>query len=158
MARIIVALVFLLVVAGAVVGGLYVGKIGPFAEHKTEGAAGEAAKPEEPKVEMDLKKVNVFVDLDPLSIPMFNNGKVEKQVIFVAQLEVTQLNQPYVAFRLPKLQNVLLIEFYDWLPRHMAGRVTPDLDLVKRKIKYLADTELGEGRVEGVLIKASYER
>ncbi len=153
MAKLIVALVLLLLLAGGTIGGMYMGKIGPFAEPPPEV---ENKPPPEPAP--DLTVANSFLDAAPLMIPLFEDDRVVKQMTIMVQLEIPPQHVAYVSTNMPRLMNTLTIELYDWLPRHLATRPMADLGMLKSKMLQLSKKTLGEDKVADVLIKSAYQR
>lgn len=116
--------------------------------------SGSALAVEQPKV-----RGPVFVQLAPISLPVFDGGEVIRQASLVLSLELAKgKSENDIAEKRPILRDAFigaLYAFYD--RRHSEDRVI-DAEAIKTRLQKAANRVLGPGVVQDVLIQQAFER
>lgn len=103
-----------------------------------------------------LKDLPKFIKVPPFSIPVIQEGRAKKFMIYNVVLEVK--NEPEkiekVTKELPKLQDGFFRYLYSLGNSTFAKHMT-DLDFVKDGLKKMSDRLLGEGMVDAVLVTST---
>ncbi len=110
------------------------------------------APPQKPKVP------TVFVDLEPLTLPMIRDGKIETFLIIQITLEarvpdgppLVQKGMPYLKDRF--IRYLMALSQLDIKPGIM------DLPFVKSRLMLIADEVLGEGIIQDMLFQHYFQR
>lgn len=143
MLRLFLLILLVLAVAGGGLGVWWFGVRGepiPYLEAKAE-AAETAPEP-------------VFVELDPLSIPVMEQGQVIDMVTLVVSVEMTgNSGRSAIAARAPKLRDAMLSELHGLYSLRFVRERKDGLDLVKRRLLKASRKVLGD-RVRGIFVQA----
>ena len=135
----IVVIVLLAVLAGAGAGGWwYMNQAAPNPELAAEV---EAAPPK-------------FVKVDPIVLPLIRQGEVTKFITVVVTLEMT-LDDAAIRVRGVKrrLMDALFTELHALFSMRMVQDKGADTQIIKDRVKVVANRVLGEGSVRSVLIQ-----
>ena len=152
MARVLVAVVMLLLMACGVVAGLTIMEVGPFKKFAVYlPKPAPAPKPRVPEFS--------YVTMDPMSFPVFRGpDQPVGQLVLALTIEVKYGAKPKVDAIMTRLHSAILLDLFEFLPHHMEGRDLPDLDTLKKRVKHTADKVAGPDLVTSILVKSAYER
>ncbi|EME69786.1 flagellar basal body-associated protein FliL [Paramagnetospirillum caucaseum] len=140
--------VALLMLIGAVIGGLYFWGIDPLAKLGiTAPMIGKepAAPPPPPPPS--------YVDFGLLIVPVIQDREVKKQAEMIVRLEVDPKNKEIVAKNLPRLQNAYLAEMISYLSIAVKEGQPLDVPVIRRRLTASAEKTLGGVYVKDVLIE-----
>ncbi|MDO8606131.1 MAG: flagellar basal body-associated protein FliL [Phaeospirillum sp.] len=147
MVRLIFIVIALLLLIGAVIGGLYFWGIDPLAKlgitapvvHKDE------APPPPPPAS--------YVDFGILIIPVIQDREVKKQAEMIVRLEVEPKNKEIVAKNLPRLQNAYLGDMIGFLSISLREGQQLDVPAIRRRLLMVGEKTLGPGYLKDVLVE-----
>lgn len=154
MKKIILLIVAVILLALAIIGGLAMFDMGPFASllkgaKKTETAA---TPPSPPPV------VNKMFDLGTYIIPLVEQRAIRRQVGLDLNIVVDPAAAEKVSQEMPRLQNVLLQDLYDFMPTHADTHSEVNKEVVHQHLIKVANGFVGDNRVRDVIIKSFYDR
>lgn len=143
MKSLVIAFAILMMIAGGTVSVLKWLKIGPFA---VAAETVEQAPPEPP----------ILIDVDPLTIPIFQGDKVA--VTFQVQLKLETVgaaNDAVIRRQLPRLGDAFLRELYTFIPIHLKKNEQLDFEAVRQRLMRISDKVTGKGVITNVLIQSA---
>jgi flagellar FliL protein len=146
--RLIFMVVALLMLIGAVIGGLYFWGIDPLAKlgitaPMMNKEPGPPPPPPPP----------TFVDFGLLIVPVIQDREVKKQAEMIVRLEVDPKNKEIVAKNLPRLQNAYLAEMMTYLGASVKEGQPLDVPTIRRRLTIAAEKTLGGVYVKDVAIE-----
>lgn len=151
MVRLIFIVIAFLLLLGAFVGGLYFWGIDPLAKVNAIVGGAPAAEGSTPGVAAPSPPA--FVDYGLLQVPVVQDHEVRKQAELILRLDVPSNKREVVAQNLPRLQNAFLQDMMEFLPVHLRGGRRLDPEVVRARLKQVADRTLGPGYVNSVIIQ-----
>ncbi|WP_242442916.1 flagellar basal body-associated protein FliL [Magnetospirillum sp. 15-1] len=148
MVRLIFLVVALLMLIGAVIGGLYFWGVDPLAKLGITAPmmSKEPAAPPPPPPP-------VYVDFGLLIVPVIQDREVKKQAEMIVRLEVDPKNKEIVAKNLPRLQNAYLAEMITYLGATVREGQPLDVPAIRRRLTISAEKTLGGIYVKDVVIE-----
>lgn len=140
--------VALLMLIGAVIGGLYFWGIDPLAKLGITAPMmnKEPAAPPPPPPPS-------YVDFGLLIVPVIQDREVKKQAEMIVRLEVDPKNKEIVAKNLPRLQNAYLAEMITYLGNTVKEGQPLDIPAIRRRLTISAEKTLGGVYVKDVAIE-----
>jgi len=146
--RLIFLVVALLMLIGAVIGGLYFWGVDPLAKLGITAPmmSKEPAAPPPPPPP-------VYVDFGLLIVPVIQDREVKKQAEMIVRLEVDPKNKEIVAKNLPRLQNAYLAEMITYLGATVREGQPLDVPAIRRRLTISAEKTLGGIYVKDVVIE-----
>ncbi|OHC75916.1 MAG: hypothetical protein A3G18_01830 [Rhodospirillales bacterium RIFCSPLOWO2_12_FULL_58_28] len=143
MKSLVIAFAILMMIAGGTVSVLKWLKIGPFAVQEE---VVEQAPPEPP----------VFIDIDPLTIPVFQGDKVA--VTFQVQIKLETVgaaNDAVIRRQIPRISDAFLRELYSFIPVHLKKNEQLDFEAIRQRLLRVSDKVAGKGVITNVLIQSA---
>jgi hypothetical protein len=145
--RLIFIIVALLLLIGAVIGGLTFMGVDPLAKlGLTAPAVHQEAPPPPPPPPS-------YVDFGILIIPIIQDREVKKQAEMIVRLEVEPKNKEIVAKNLPRLQNAYLADMIGFLSNSLRDDQPLDVQAISRRLLMVGDKTLGPGYLKDVAIE-----
>ena len=145
MKKVIIILAIILILGGALVGVLKYLELGPF----------------DPKV-AEVKKIireddlkSIFIDMEPISIPIFKGNVPLASVQIQIKLE-TKHNDKAIKIQrmLPRISDTLFKDLYAFVPRLLKGRERIDVFILKQRLKLISDRNFGKGLIYDILVQS----
>ncbi len=138
----------LLMLIGAVIGGLYFWGVDPLAKLGITAPmmSKEPAAPPPPPPP-------TYVDFGLLIVPVIQDREVKKQAEMIVRLEVDPKNKEIVAKNLPRLQNAYLAEMMTYLGVTVKEGQPLDVPAIRRRLTASAEKTLGGVYVKDVAIE-----
>ncbi len=149
MIRIILIVVALLLMIGAVIGGLYFWGIDPLAQFN----ALIGKQPPGATVEAPPAVPPTYVDFGLLVVPVIRDREVKKQAEMIIRLQVPPEKKAMVANRLPRLQAAFLEDMLGFLPNVVRDRQPLDIEAVRRRLVIVSERTMGPGYISDVLVE-----
>lgn len=151
MKKIIIAVIGLLVLGG-----------GGFGAYMFLNKPAEKVEVAEVEVEEEVHKKSskVYVELEPIFVPVINHRGVSRMVSMVVALEVKNANEASRARSLsPKLKSYILKDMYGVFDHEAkSGNVHIKTSLLKKRLMKVSSRILGPENVLGVKIQAVTQR
>jgi len=146
--KLFIALAAVLILAGGAVAAMKWLQVGPFAV--AEGTTKE--KPPEPV------KESIFVDLDPLTLPLIQGDQIAGTIQIQVKLETIGTdNAIYLKRRLTKIKDAFVRDLHGFLPRMLKKEERINVVILKDRLKVIGQRLLGPGYIEDVLIQSVVE-
>ncbi len=143
MKKIGIIIAVIVIIVGGAVGVLKWQQIWPFAPKEV--VVKEAPPPPPP----------IFVEMDPLLIPVFSGDKVAATFQIQFKLEtVGEENEQKITELMPRLNDVFFRDLYVFIPRLLRKNQNIDVRAVKKRLQLLADKLAGKGVIDAVLIQS----
>jgi hypothetical protein len=145
MKKVVIILASTLILGGALAGILKYLELGPFASEVSE--VTKIVK------EDDLK--SIFIDIEPISIPIFK-GNVPLTVIRIQIKLETKSNDKAVKIQrmLPRISDALFKDLYAFIPRLLKGKERINIFILKQRLKLISDRNFGKGLIYDILVQS----
>ena len=158
MKKILLIVVLLLLVAAGVIGGLAAFGLGPFPQLIAMLAPAKAEKSaKEAPPAAAAAKERTF-DLGTFIIPLIDKRNIGRQVGMDLAIVVSDAEANRVSAEMPRLQNALLVDLYDYIPQHTDTHSAAERDIIHDHLVKVAGRVFGDGAVRNVVIKSLYDR
>ena len=135
----------LVMLCGGTVSALKFLKLGPF-----QGEEVVEEKPEE-QVEATI----LFVDMEPLAIPIFQGNRVAATV----QIEVKLVtngkdNVERIKQIMPVITNAFVRDLHSFMPRLLKAEERIDALIIKQRLQLISNKVAGKGLIKNVLVQS----
>ena len=135
----------LVMLCGGTVSALKFLKLGPF-----QGEEVVEEKPEE-QVEATI----LFVDMEPLAIPIFQGNRVAATV----QIEVKLVtngkdNVERIKQIMPIITNAFVRDLHSFMPRLLKAKERIDVLIIKQRLQLISNKVAGKGLIKNVLVQS----
>jgi len=139
---IMVALV--LILTGGTVSVLILMKLGPFQEEPTV------------EVEEEEEEVkSIFIDMEPILIPIFQGDDVVAKVQIQLKLETKSSKKAVKIQRImPRIADTFIKDLHAFMPRLLKKEERIDVFILKQRLKLIADRRFGKGLIGDVLVQS----
>lgn len=154
MKLVIIGVVALLVLGGSAAGAYY------YFGHPAEAALVEGAIPEAPAHEEKSAENAIFVQLDPLTLPILDESGANQIVSLVVMLEVSsEENADKVKKLTPRLKDAFIQDMYGVLNRKASTNDgVLQVGTIKKRLNDISDRVMGEDVVDDVLLQVVEQR
>jgi flagellar FliL protein len=145
---VVIIVVALLLISGAGAGAFF------YFHQSAEASVGTTEEHQAAKEEKEADK-DVFVELDPLLLPIIGSNGISQTVSMVIVIEVGDDKAAEIVKHLtPRLKDAYIQDMYGVLSRRNAmPNGTLDVGMVKERLNKVSQSVLGEGVVKGVLLQ-----
>ena len=143
MKKLLIIVIVLVMLGAGTVSALQWLKIGPFAETEEEKAKPEVAT--EPPV---------FIDMEALTIPVFQGDRVITTIQVQLKLEVVKEHQSEVNRILPRIHDTFLKDLYAYIPRLLKQGPRINLALLKTHLMQAVKRSSLDKMITNVLIQS----
>lgn len=156
MIKIAAIVILVIILAAGGLGGAGMMGQGPLApmfaakEEAKTAAAEEPPPPPEPK--------DYYYELGSFVIPVIDKGGISRQIAVDLAIRVVPEHGPRIAADMPRLQNAINFDLYDYLPRRSDPRSPEDRKAVHDRLLKLAIKMYGEAAIRDVIVKSMYAR
>lgn len=118
----------------------------------------EVPEPEEPKDERPSPDQTTLIELDPISIPIFEDGDVDRFLVLHVLLEVEfGPNQAYVNEQMPRIIDALITHVHALASLDIKPGIA-DRQFLKERLLAKLDATIGKGYVIDILFQNLFER
>ena len=150
MKKLLIAIAAILILAGGAVAAMKWLQIGPFAS--TEMATEAKEDPEE------VKEDSIFVDLDPLMLPVINGNQIAGTIQIQVKLETSgQDNAIFLKRRLTRISDAFVKDLHGFVPRLLKKKERIDVIILKDRLKVIGTRLLCKGYIDDVLVQSVIE-
>lgn len=154
MKKIILIVILVVILAIGAIGGLAMFGKGPFPN-----LLKSFTSPEKPPAEATVAEVKERVyDLGTFIIPLISQHSIGRQIGMDLAIAVDAGAASHVASELPRLQNALLVDLYDFVPQHSDTHSAADKEAIHQRLIKVASRLFGETAIHDVVIKSLYDR
>ena len=135
----------LVMLCGGTVSALKFLKLGPF-----QGEEVVEEKPEE-QVEATI----LFVDMEPLAIPVFQGNRVAATVqIEVKLVTNSKDNVERIKQIMPIITNAFVRDLHSFMPRLLKAEERIDVLIIKQRLQLISNKVAGKGLIKNVLVQS----
>ena len=146
MKKLILLFLMLLMLIGGTAGSLILLELGPYTPKK-----GEVRK----VIQKQEKDTTVFIDMDPLAIPIFQGNKVAATIQILVKLETnSEDNAEIIRDRMPVITDAFVRDLHSFMPRLLKAKEQVDVLIIKQRLKMVADKVAGKGLIQNVLVQS----
>lgn len=149
-------LLLVVLVAGGVGATALLG-IGPLADLIPGMAKEKAEEPKEPPAAAPRSR-DYYYELGAFLVPILDQGGIARQIGVDLSLKVAPDSGGRVSADLPRLQNAITLDLYEFLPRYSRGPSEETRKLVHDRILNLARNMYGTDAIRDIIVKSIYER
>ncbi len=151
MKKLILLFAMLLMLIGGTAGALKFLELGSFKPEK-----GTISKKVIQKQEIDT---TIFIDMDPLAIPIFQGNKVAATIQILVKLETnSEDNAEIIRDRMPVITDAFVRDLHSFMPRLLKAKERVDVLIIKQRLKMVADKVAGKGLIQNVLVQSILEQ
>jgi hypothetical protein len=154
MKKIILLLILALILGVGTIGGLAMFGKGPFPNLTKSFQSVIGSSTTEPTAET---KDRVY-DLGTFIIPLITNHAIGRQIGMDLAVVVDADAAGRVSSDLPRLQNALLVDLYDFIRLHSDTHSAADKEAIRQRLVKVAQHLFGENAIHNVVIKSLYDR
>ena len=134
----------LVMLCGGTVSALKFLKLGPF-----QGEEVVEEKPEE-QVEATI----LFVDMEPLAIPIFQGNRVAATVQIEVKLVTNGKNNvERIKKIMPVITNAFVRDLHSFMPRLLKAEERIDVLIIKQRLQLISNKVAGKGLIKNVLVQ-----
>ncbi|MEE8351714.1 MAG: hypothetical protein V3R37_05935 [Rhodospirillales bacterium] len=97
----------------------------------------------------------IFIDMEPLGIPIFRGNKVIATIQIQVKLETGNEDiSDRIKRRLPVICDAFLRDLHSFMPRLLKAKERVDVLVVKQRLQYISDKVAGKGLIKNVLVQS----
>ncbi len=146
MKKLIFIFSLLVMLSGATVSLLKWMKLGPF---QSEGVAKEEVIQEEDGDN------TVFIDMEPLGIPIFQGSKVAATIQIQVKLQTYgEKNAEKIKYIMPVITDAFIRDLHSFMPRLLKAEERVDVLIIKQRLQFIGDKVAGKGLIRNVLVQS----
>ena len=135
-----------IMLVGATIGSLKFLELGPFKPKK-----GEVRKTSRKAV----KDTTVFIDMEPLAIPIFRGNKVAATIQLLIKLESSNEEKAEeIKEKMPIITDAFVRDLHSFLPRLLRAEERLDVLIIKQRLQMIGDKAAGKGTISNVLVQS----
>ena len=136
----------LLFLIGGTIGLLKFLEIGPFKPKK-----GDLKK----VVIKEVVDTTVFIDMEPMAIPIFQGNRVAATVQIQVKLETNNENKAErIKEMMPIIIDAFVRDLHSFMPRLLRAEERIDILIIKQRLQLIGDKVTGKGTISNVLVQS----
>ena len=145
MKKLLLILGLLVMLGGGTVSALKFLKLGPF-----QGDEVVVDKPEE-----QVEDTTLFVDMEPLAIPIFQGNRVAATVQIQVKLETNgKSNVEKIKRIMPVITDAFVRDLHSFMPRLLKAEERIDVLIIKQRLQLISNKVAGKGLIKNVLVQS----
>ncbi len=146
MQKLLLLLTLLLMLVGGTYGLLKYLETGPFKPEK--GTVKEV-------IEKKVIDTTVFIDMEPLAIPVFQGNRVAATVQIQVKLETTNEDKAeFIRKMMPIITDAFVRDLHSFMPRLLRAEERIDVLIIKQRLQLIGDKVAGKGIISNVLVQS----
>lgn len=146
MKKFLVVFATLLMICGSLTSTLKFMELGPFATAKV---VEEVIDEDE-----DIRK-SIFIDMEPILIPIFKDNEPAALIQIQVKLETKSTDKAIRIQRMmPRIADTYVQDLHGFMPRLLKDRERIDVFILKQRLKLITDRKFGKGLIEDVLVQS----
>jgi flagellar basal body-associated protein FliL len=146
MKKLILLFAMLLFLIGGTIGLLKFLEIGPFKPKK-----GDVKK----VVIKEVVDTTVFIDMEPMAIPIFQGNRVAATVQIQVKLETNNENKAErIKEMMPIIIDAFVRDLHSFMPRLLRAEERIDILIIKQRLQLIGDKVTGKGTISNVLVQS----
>lgn len=145
MKKLVLIFALLVMLTGGTVSALKYLGLGPF----------KGLEEVEEKAEEQVEDTSLFVDMEPLAIPIFQGNKVAATVQIQVKLETNgKKNVEKIKRIMPVITDAFVRDLHSFMPRLLKAEERIDVLIIKQRLQLLSDKVAGKGLIKNVLVQS----
>lgn len=145
MKKFLIVLASLLMICGSLSSTMKYMELGPFA----------SANPVVKKVQEEEVFKSIFIDMEPILIPIFKGNAPVAKIQIQIKLETKSKDSAIKIQRMmPRISNAFVQDLHGFMPRLLKERERIDVFVLKQRLKLIADRKFGKGLIQDVLVQS----
>ena len=146
MKKLILLFAMFLFLIGGTIGLLKFLEIGPFKPKN-----GEVKK----VVIEEVVDTTVFIDMEPMAIPIFQGNRVAATVQIQVKLETNNENKAErIKEMMPIIIDAFVRDLHSFMPRLLRAEERIDILIIKQRLQLIGDKVTGKGTISNVLVQS----
>ncbi|MBL4690806.1 MAG: hypothetical protein JKY68_05000 [Rhodospirillales bacterium] len=146
MKKLILLFAMFLFLIGGTIGLLKFLEIGPFKPKK-----GDVKK----VVIEEVVDTTVFIDMEPMAIPIFQGNRVAATVQIQVKLETNNENKAErIKEMMPIIIDAFVRDLHSFMPRLLRAEERIDILIIKQRLQLIGDKVTGKGTISNVLVQS----
>ena len=146
MKNLLLLIAMFLLLVGATIGSLKFLETGPFKPKK-----GEIKK----VTRKAIKDATVFIDMDPLALPIFRGNRVAATIQIQIKLETNNEDKAEeIKEKMPILTDAFVRDLHSFIPRLLKVKERVDVLIIKQRLQMVSNKVLGKDMVSNVLVQS----
>ena len=118
-----------------------------------------AFKPKEGEIKEVIEKevidTTVFIDMEPLAIPIFQGNRVAATVQIQVKLETNDEDKAErIKKMMPIITDAFVRDLHSFLPRLLKAEERIDVLIIKQRLQLIGDKVAGKGTISNVLVQS----
>lgn len=135
----------LIMLGGGTVGALKFLKLGPF----------QGDEEVEVKQEEKVEDTTLFVDMEPMAIPIFQGNRVAATVQIQVKLETNgKDNVKKIKRMMPIITDAFVRDLHSFMPRLLKAEERIDVLIIKQRLQFISNKVAGKGLIKNVLVQS----
>ncbi len=144
MKKLIIIIALLVMLTGGAIAALKTLSLGPFKYQV------KTIKVKEVKAD-----TAIFIDMEPLGIPIFRGNKVIATIQIQVKLETgNKENSENIKRKMPVIRDAFIRDLHSFMPRLLKAKERVDVLIVKQRLQYIGDKVAGKGLIKNVLVQS----
>ena len=109
----------------------------------------------EEKEEEQVDDTTLFVDMEPLAIPIFQGNRVAATVQIQVKLETNgKDNVEKIKQFMPVITDAFVRDLHSFMPRLLKAKERIDVLIIKQRLQFISDKVAGKGLIKNVLVQS----
>ncbi len=139
----------LVMLGGGTVSSLKFLKVGPF----------QGDEVVEEKQEEEVDDTTLFVDMEPLAIPIFQGNRVAATVQIQVKLETNgKDNVKKIKRIMPVITDAFVRDLHSFMPRLLKAEERIDVLIIKQRLQLIGNKVAGKGLIKNVLVQSAIDQ
>lgn len=146
MKKLLLLIAMFIFLLGATIGSLKFLELGPFKPKK-----GEIRK----VLRKEIIDTTVFIDMEPLAIPIFQGNRVVATIQIQIKLETNNEGKAEeIRERMPIITDAFVRDLHSFLPRLLRAKKRVDVLIIKQRLQMVGDKVVGKGIISNVQVQS----
>jgi len=144
MKKLIIIIALLVMLTGGAIAALKTMSLGPF-KNQIKAV----------KVKKFQADTAIFIDMEPLGIPIFRGNRVIATIQIQVKLETgNEDNSDIIKRKMPVIRDAFIRDLHSFMPRLLKAKERVDVLIVKQRLQYIGDKVAGKGLIKNVLVQS----
>ena len=106
-------------------------------------------------IEKEVIDTTVFIDMEPLAIPIFQGNRVAATVQIQVKLETNDEDKAErIKKMMPIITDAFVRDLHSFLPRLLKAEERIDVLIIKQRLQLIGDKVAGKGTISNVLVQS----
>ena len=153
MKKLVIIFTVVIMLAGATVSVLKTMELGPFAPAPV--AEGEGQENGKPAAKQSMEDPPLFIDVEPLNIPVFHEDRVAATVQIQLKLEaIGEENEEEIIRLMPRISDAFLRDMHAFIPRLLKKEERINVVIIKKRLQIISERLVGPNLINNILVQS----